>query len=107
MIHAGAMRHKITIQSQADSTNAFGTTRTWSDYRANTYAEILSPSAGRDVLGGAEGNKETIRFRLRYTTGIEPDMRVVHGGQNYRITHVENVRGMNIELLITTETART
>ena len=107
MINAGELRNKITIQSQTASTNAYGESRTWGNYLANIYAKILPNSVGRDALGAAEANKEAIKFQVRYVAGVTPDMRIVHGGQNYRITHCENVRGMNVELLITAETART
>jgi SPP1 family predicted phage head-tail adaptor len=107
MINAGELRHKITIQSQTDATTAYGTKRTWSDFLSNRPTKILPSAVGRDVYRTAEGNIESIKFLIRYSTGVTPDMRIVHGGQNYRITHVENVRGMHVELLITAETART
>ena len=107
MINAGVLRHKITIQSSSDTTSAYGTTRTWSDFLTNRHAAVLPSAVGRDVYRMAEGNIESIKFLIRYIAGVLPDMRIVYGGNNFRITHVENVRGMNVELLITAETART
>lgn len=107
MINAGVLRHKITIQGSSDTTTAFGTTRTWSDFLANRPAAVLPSAVGRDVYRMAEGNIESIKFLIRYIAGVLPDMRIVHNSQNYRITQVENVRNMNVELLITAETAGT
>jgi len=107
MIQAGELRHKITIQSATETTGAYGTESTWADFLANRPAAILPSAVGRDVLRTAEGNVNAIKFRMRYYAGILPDMRIVHNSQNYRITQVENVRNMNVELLITAETAGT
>jgi len=107
MIQAGELRHKITIQSATETTGAYGTESTWADFLANRPAAILPSAVGRDVLSTAEGNVNAIKFRMRYYAGILPDMRIVHNSQNYRITQVENVRNMNVELLITAETAGT
>jgi len=106
VINAGEMRHKITIKAQTVSTSAYGTGRTWSDYLANAYAKILPNTVGRDIIGPVEANKDAIRFMIRYVVGITPDMQLIHNSQTYRITHVENVRGMNVELIITAETVR-
>jgi len=107
MINAGELRHKITIQSATETTGAYGTESTWADFLANRPAAILPSAVGRDVLRTAEGNVNAIKFRMRYYAGVLPDMRIVHNSQNYRITQVENVRNMNVELLITAETAGT
>ena len=107
MINAGELRHKITIQSATETTGAYGTESTWADFLANRPAAILPSAVGRDVFRTAEGNINAIKFKMRYYAGVLPDMRIVHNGQNYRITQVENVRNMNVELLITAETAGT
>lgn len=108
MIHAGMMRHKITIQSQSDAATTYGTVRTWTNVVTGRPAEIMPNFVGREIRGVAEGNIEQVRFRMRYSTEIiAPDMRILHNGQYYRISSVDNVRGMNVELIITAETART
>jgi head-tail adaptor len=107
MINAGELRHKITIQSATETTGAYGTESTWADFLTNRPAAILPSAVGRDIYRAAEGNVNAIKVRMRYYAGVLPDMRIVHNGLNYRITSVENVRNMNVELLITAETAGT
>ena len=107
MIQAGDLRHKITVQSATETTGAYGTESTWADFLKDRPAAILPSTVGRDIYRAAEGNVNAIKFRLRYYAGVLPDMRIVHNGLNYRITSVENVRNMNVELLITAETAGT
>lgn len=107
MIHAGRLRHKITIQSATNTTGAYGSILSWSDFLSNRPVEILPEAVGKDVYRAAEGNVASVKFRMRYISGVLPEMRIVHNGLYYRITHVENVRNMNEELLITAETAGT
>jgi Protein of unknown function (DUF1026). len=106
MINAGELRHKITIQSATETTGAYGTESTWADFLTNRPAAILPSAVGGHLPGGG-GECERDQVPHALFAGVLPDMRIVHNGLNYRITSVENVRNMNVELLITAETAGT
>ena len=80
------MRHRITIQQQAEVQDANGdVTLAWSDFAASVPASWLS-GPGREYMAAESIRAEvTGRFELRYMAGVTASMRVVWDGNNYNI----------------------
>lgn len=82
----GTLRHRITIQSQAEVQDANGDmTLTWSDFAASVPASWLA-GPGREYMAAESIRAEvTGRFELRYLPGVTAAMRVLWGGNTYNI----------------------
>lgn len=97
-MRAGELRHRVTIQQFTAARDAVGgETKTWSDL-ATVYAAAL-PISGREYVALRQAQSDiTIRFRLRYRSGINTGMRVVWDGRNYDIVEAINRNGRDQEL---------
>lgn len=73
---SGRLRHQIIIQQPSVSQDANGNlTETWSAF-ATTWADI-EPVRGREFFEARVNNPElTVRFHIRYVSGITQEMRV-------------------------------
>lgn len=101
MISAGRMRDRITIQRKDAARDAYGAeVITWTSV-ATVWAEA-QPITGREyiTLRAAQADV-SVRFRLRYLSGITPAMRVVWDDAPYEIVSVIDVgaRGSELELI--------
>lgn len=83
---AGALRHKVTIQSKTITTDGSGgPVETWADF-ATVHASIEQLS-GREMIAAQAVNSETTgKIRIRYLAGVTADMRVVFGTRLFSIT---------------------
>jgi len=95
------MRARITVQSAATSTNAFGeVTRTWSSTAiGNLYAQVETPQGSERFRGGAERVEYPVVFRIRYRSDItEKDHRILwpaaSTADTYDIESVVNLESM-------------
>jgi SPP1 family predicted phage head-tail adaptor len=104
-MRAGKLRHIATIQElplgeAADDT--FGQSGAeWRDVIARAWVGI-EPLSGTELFRAQQVNPEiTTRIRMRYRTGIRPDMRVVYRSKAYEVLAVIDVeaRGRELELL--------
>lgn len=88
-MRAGSLRHRITIEAQAEVQDAAGdVTLDWTAFASNVPAEF-KPGPGREYLAGeAIRNEVTGRFMLRYMPGVLPSMRVQWDGEAWRIAAV-------------------
>lgn len=99
----GAKRHRVTIQTQTETQDDTGQpVVAWSTFYANEPAEFI-PTGGIESMRGKQleaGTKGI--FKVNYRTGYTTQMRVVHNGVNYGITHVNPVEGLRreIELMV-------
>ena len=87
-LEAGALRHRITLQSATDTPDGGGGfTTVWTDV-ATVWAAI-EPLKGREQLHAAQlETPVTHRVTLRYRAGVTPKMRVKFG------TRVFNIRAV-------------
>ncbi|WP_443090319.1 phage head closure protein [Basfia succiniciproducens] len=94
----GKLRHRVTLQQQANTQNDYGATiTTWQDI-ATVWAEI-KPISGREYFSAQQVQSEvTTQIWIRYRNGIEPTMRVSHNGKHYEIISVLNYQGLNTTL---------
>lgn len=95
---AGRLRERITIEERTVSRDAMGgETPTWATV-ATVWAEA-QPIAGREYVALRQGQSDiTIRFRMRYRTGVNTGQRVRWDGRVYDIIEAINVRARDREL---------
>lgn len=98
-MRAGRLRHRVTIEQKAVTRDSVGgQTVSWTTVAASLPAEV-EPISGREFVELRAAQADiSIRFRLRYRSGITPAMRVQWDGNAYGIVEAINVRGMNREL---------
>lgn len=85
-MRAGALRSRISIQQVSESANTMGeVTKTWSEF-ASRRAEV-NPLRGREFFQAQQlADEATVRFRIRYTSGIDSKMRIVYDNRTFDIT---------------------
>lgn len=87
-MEAGKLRHRVTIKSKSATRDTFGgEVITWTTY-ATVWAAV-EPLTGREWLEGRQPTAEvTTRIRIRYRSGITPEMQAVYGAHTYDILAV-------------------
>ena len=101
MIRAGELRHIIEIQERTESTDGYGGKLfTWTEFA--TVRAKFAPIKGRELTAAkAEYSEGTVRFYIRYLSGVTAKMRIIYNGQVYEIkAQPINTEGMNRELEI-------
>lgn len=98
-MRAGKLRHKVKIQEQVETANAYGELEiSWSDLYKNVWAEIR-PIRGTEFFASKQWNAEiTTRIYMRYRPGITAKMRVLYGTDEYYIDTPLNIGERNREL---------
>lgn len=100
-MQAGKLNKRVTIQSLTTTQDAAGgIIETWAD-SAIRWASI-EPLRGREYWEAKKENAEVeTRIRLRYLSGILPNMRVEYGTRYYLIVSVINPKekGEETELM--------
>lgn len=84
------LRHRITLQQQVhtqDPTTGEDLV-TWATFLADEPAEVV-PLSGREFIQSAATQAAVdTRMTIRWRSGVEPTMRVVFDGNNYRVSAV-------------------
>lgn len=85
MLNAGELDQRITVQSPSATVDALGQrVETWTDVA--TLKAKATPLRGREFFAaGAMQSEATVRFIIRYRTGITGAMRVVWRGVAHAI----------------------
>ncbi len=100
-VKAGRLRHRVTLQSAADTADGGGGfTTTWSDV-ATVWAAI-EPLKSRERLFAQQlENPVTHRVTIRYRAGVTAKMRLEFGARVFNIRGVINAgeRDRTLELL--------
>lgn len=101
MINPGYLRHKITIQKQnnnSDKQDDYGQPLDiWVDV-ARSWASI-NPISGKEIFAAETVSSEiTHKIKIRYRSGITPDMRIVFNGRIFEIKSIINFQERNIDL---------
>jgi SPP1 family predicted phage head-tail adaptor len=103
-MNPGLFRHRITFQQyNENATNENGfpleESQRWQDVK--TVWAMIKTLQGREYYEAATTqNENTIRFVVRYTTGINPDMRIKYRERTFEIMSVINDDEMNKTLTI-------
>ena len=88
MIVAGQFTQRITLQQRSTTQDALGQPlEQWTDV-ATVWADIRHPSGLETVKGGADVSLVKASMRIRYRSGLDARMRVVHGADVYAIAAV-------------------
>lgn len=99
-MNPGLLRHRITIQEHTETINENGfPEETWQD-KHYLWAMIKTLQGREYYQAAATQNENTVRFVVRYTAGITPDMRILHKGRTFDIVSVINDDEMNKTLTI-------
>ena len=105
-MNPGKRNHIIIIQAKtpATATDAYGgTTYTWATF-ATVWAAIM-PLRGRDLVAAqAAQNETTVRFNIRWITGLTESMRIIYNGKNYDITALIDIDEKHVEYDIMAKT---
>ncbi len=104
-MHAGMLRHRVTLQSPGGDQNAIGQRYPveWTDVAENVPASI-SPISGREELIAAQRESSMSHIlRIRYSrlwSSIDSTWRVLFGERVFTIESVKNVDERNREFVI-------
>jgi SPP1 family predicted phage head-tail adaptor len=89
-MQAGKLRHRITIQEPVTARNGYGEAITTWTAVATVWASV-EPLSGREFFAAEHVQSEvTHRVRMRWQSGITPDMRVLFGGRVLKVEAVIN-----------------
>ncbi|AMQ19662.1 phage head closure protein [Geobacillus sp. JS12] len=100
----GLFRHRITFQQyDENATNENGfpleDSQRWQDVK--TVWAMIKTLQGREYYQAATTqNESTVRFVIRYTTGINPDMRIKYKDRIFDILSVINDDERNVTMTI-------
>ncbi|NNV07499.1 head-tail adaptor protein [Geobacillus sp. MMMUD3] len=103
-MNPGLFRHRITFQKYNESAvneNGFPLeeNQRWQDIK--TVWAMIKTLQGREYYEAATTqNENTIRFIVRYTIGINPDMRIKYKGRMFEILSVINDDERNVTMTI-------
>lgn len=96
-MRAGAMRHRITLQSKSETRDTMGgAVITWTD-EITIYA-AAEPLQGREYFSAEQVQSEVeVRFRIRYFSRLRPEWRVLWEARPYEIVDIIDPLGRHIE----------
>jgi SPP1 family predicted phage head-tail adaptor len=99
-MNPGLFRHRITFQEFIETTNENGfPVQEWIDVK--TAWAMIKTLQGREYYEAATTqNENNVRFVIRYTSGINPDMRIKYKDRAFEILSVINDDERNITLTI-------
>lgn len=99
-MEAGRLRQRVTIQYKVVVQDSFGQEGiTWTDL-ATVWASV-EPLTGREYIEGRQEAAEvSTRIRIRYRSGVEPEMRAVHGSTVYNILSVLHIEQGQREIVL-------
>lgn len=88
-MQAGSLNSKITIQRKTAAADAWGTPEPqgWEDV-AKVWSNVRHQSGSESIRAGADVSIVRASIRIRWRTGIDAGMRVLHVGQVYDIEAV-------------------
>ena len=89
-VMAGKLRHRITLQTPVEARNGYNEAiTTWSTV-ATVWASV-EPISGREFFAAEHVQSEvTHRVRMRWQSGITPDMRVLFDSRVLKVEAVIN-----------------
>jgi SPP1 family predicted phage head-tail adaptor len=98
-IDPGKMVHQITLLQQQTVTDISGTTIRWVPF-VRTWAQI-DPVKGSDVLRSGQATTQLfLTVKIRWQTGVLPNMRVQSLNGTYVIQAIENPGERNVILIL-------
>lgn len=98
---ARELNHRITFEASVETRDEDGAVVTaWEQVGAASFAK-MEPLVGREYFSAAALQSEgLVKFTIRYRADITTAMRLIHGGQPWNMTSIQNIKGRNREALI-------
>ena len=101
MIDAGRLVEEVTIQSLTETRDSYGgVTQAWATF-ASVWARVVTSKGDEAIRAVAEQAQRTVRFQVRWLSGVLPSMRIVWQSKNYDIREVDDSLRHRGELWIT------
>lgn len=92
----GKMKHRIEIQVYSDVENEVGEiTKAWTTYK-KLWSEKTQLKSSNTYSIGKEGIEYVYRFKIRYRTDLNENMRIVYGGIIYDIKHINPINELDL-----------
>ena len=99
----GKLRHRLELQSAADSTDSYGQpTRTWATY-ATVWGSVEPVTASEAPLADQLQGAITHSVTLRFTSDLEVGHRIKFGSRYLNVRGVRNVEERGISLQVDAE----
>lgn len=88
-LNGGDLRHRVTLQQKQDSQDPVTgeIVTTWADV-AELWAHVRPKSEKQLLEAESIQSKATVDIKIRYRTGIDHSMRIVHRNMYYNIEGV-------------------
>lgn len=89
-LQAGRLRHRIDIQQKVETQDpdSGALIVTWVTFAASVAAAI-NPVSAKELMAGQQTHSQlTTRFIIRYRSGVDSNMRVLHSGTVYEVDGV-------------------
>lgn len=96
---AGKMKRRITLQNLTVTKDTEGIeTESWVSLYSNINAEI-DPLKGKEYFQAATiGEENTVRFKIRYRSGVTSKLRLLYGSRIFNIRSVIDIEERHVEL---------
>jgi SPP1 family predicted phage head-tail adaptor len=103
MIQAGTLRERVAVQQATENRNRLGESiSTWSTF-AEVWASVQGVSAREFLLAGQQQVEISHRVRMRYLTGLTPQMRLSWRGRTLEIISILEHENRSVHELICQE----
>jgi len=91
----GEMRHRITIQRVTISTNENGYEVETPEVIKEVWAKVSNLHGKEFFEAKAVQAENTVKFTIRYISGLDQSMQILFQGQTYSITTIDNIKYRN------------
>jgi SPP1 family predicted phage head-tail adaptor len=103
MIQAGTLRERVAVQQATENRNRLGESiSTWSTF-AEVWASVQGVSAREFLLAGQQQVEISHRVKMRYLTGLTPQMRLSWRGRTLEIISILEHENRSVHELICQE----
>ena len=103
MIQAGKLRERVTVQQATENRNRLGESiSTWSTF-SEVWASVQGVSAREFLLAGQQQVEISHRVKMRYLTGLTPQMRLSWRGRTLEIISILEHENRSVHELICQE----
>ena len=101
MISAGELDKQIRIEQLTTERDAAGGVKeVWTTF-ASPWVKVVSSKGAESFEAARTNAKRTVKFKMRWRSGVLPTMRVVWNDQHYDIFEVDDSKRREGELWIT------
>jgi len=91
----GEMRHRITIQRIAITTNENGYEVESPEVVKEIWAKVTNLHGKEFFAAKAVQSENTVKFTFRYISGIDQTMQIMFQDKVYNITSIDNIKYRN------------